>query len=102
MYNSWSNRILLKNELFPKTRHFIVRTMLHEKTKGCRWHDLQVQHELNDPSATGNHHAANVLGGNARTTVSITLLRQTKPLVPLLVPRLEERRHPETEQANSH
>lgn len=62
---------------------------------------LNVQHELNDPSATGNHHAANVLGDNARTTVSITLLHRTKRLAPLLVPRLEERRDPETEQASS-
>lgn len=66
----------------------------------------EVSHELNDPSATGNRHAANVLGDNALTTVSITLQRQTKLLAPVLVPTLEEGREPETEpetqQAASH
>jgi hypothetical protein len=76
--------------------------MLHEKTKGCQSQALEVQHELNNPSATGSHHAANVRGDSALTTVSITLLRSTKPLAPSLVPRLEERRDPGTEQATSH
>lgn len=31
-----------------------------------------------DPSATENHLAANLIGDNARTSMSITILRQTK------------------------